>query len=121
MAELFLSKSLTPILKVGADGTVLYANKAANVFLDYWCIKEGEKVPQSLRHNIKRALSQEKPESLEIRAGKKTYAVLLHPFPKEDCINFQGFDIKLGTTFKVAKRIIYFLSINRIRVCMNYL
>ena len=86
MAEMLLSKSPTPILKVGADGTVLYANNAANVLLDYWGIKEGEKVPQSLRHNIKRALSQENPENLEIQAGETTYAVLLHSFPEEDYV-----------------------------------
>ena len=93
MAEMLLSKSPTPILKVGADGTVLYANKATNVLLDYWGINEGEKVPQSLRHNIKRALSQENPENLEIQAGKTTYAVLLQSFPEEDYVNIQWFDI----------------------------
>jgi len=57
MTEQFLSKNPNPILRVGTEGTIIYANKAANVLLEYWSVKEGEKVPQSLRHSIKRVLS----------------------------------------------------------------
>ena len=50
--------------------------------LEYWGIKEGEKVPQSLRHSIKRVLSQKNPKNLEIQTGETTYAVVLYPFPE---------------------------------------
>ncbi len=60
-AELSLGNP-NPFLKVGKEGTVLYANKAAGALLEYWGIKEGEKVPQSLRHSIKRVLSQGRTE-----------------------------------------------------------
>lgn len=78
---------------MGKEGAVLYFNKAAGALLEYWGIKEGEKVPQSLRHSIKRALLQENPKNLEIKAGKTTYFMLLYPLPGEDCVNLQGFDI----------------------------
>ena len=93
IAEQFLSMNPNPILRVGADGTVLYANKAAYVLLDHWGIKEGEKVPQYLNFSLNGALSQENPTNVEIQAGDNIYAVQLHPFPEEDYVNIQGFDI----------------------------
>ena len=53
ITEQFLSKNPNPILRVGTEGTIIYANKAANVLLEYWSVKEGERVPQSLRACLK--------------------------------------------------------------------
>jgi len=93
LVEEFISRNPNPVLKVGKEGTVLYVNKAAGSLLEYWGIKKGEKVPQSLRHSIKRALSKENPKNLEIKTGKKTYSIVLYPLPEEGCVNLQGFDI----------------------------
>jgi hypothetical protein len=93
MVEQFVSKNPNPVLRVGKEGTVLYSNKAANVLLEYWGVKEGEKIPQSLMYSIKRSLSQENPENIEIQADKTTYSLVLYSFPEEDYVNVQGFDI----------------------------
>ena len=84
--------------------------------LEYWGIKEGEKVPQSLRHSIKRVLSQENPKNLEIQAGKTTYAVVLYPFPEEDYVNLQGFDISFRVLAeeKLRKREKQYLSLSNL-------
>jgi hypothetical protein len=104
MADEFVSKNPNPILRAGKEGTVLYANKAANPLLKYWSIKIGEKVPQLLRHSIKRVLAQKNQKTLEIKAGEKTYAILLHPFPEEGYVNIQGFDISLRVLDKEKSR-----------------
>ncbi|HWR25073.1 MAG TPA: PAS domain S-box protein, partial [Methanosarcina sp.] len=107
MADEFISKNPNPILRVGKEGTVLYANKAANPLLEYWSTKIGEKVPQLLRHSIKRVLSQKNQKNqktLEIRAGEKTYSILLHPFPEEGYVNIQGFDISSRVLDKEKSR-----------------
>ena len=75
---------------MGKEGTVLYTNKAAGALLEYWGIKEGEKVPQSLRHSIKRALSRKNSKNLEIQAGETTYSIVLYPFPEGDYVDLQG-------------------------------
>lgn len=80
-------------LKLGEEGTILCANKAAKALLEYWGVKEGQKVPDVLRHNIKRILAQKEPKSFEIQAGKTTYAAVLYPFPEENYVNLQAFDI----------------------------
>ncbi|MCO5382805.1 MAG: PAS domain-containing protein [Methanosarcina barkeri] len=78
---------------MGKEGTVLYINKAAGELLEYWGIKEGEKVPQSLRHSIKRVLSRNEPKNLEIQAGETTYTAVVYPFPEGDYVDLQGVDI----------------------------
>ncbi|WP_292387950.1 PAS domain-containing protein [Methanosarcina sp. UBA5] len=83
-------------LRLGTEGTVLCANRAAGALLEYWGIKEGEKVPQALRHSLRRVLTQEDPKNLEIQAGKATYAVVLYPFPEKEYVNLEGFDISFG-------------------------
>jgi hypothetical protein len=124
-AELF-PKNLNVFLKLGKEGTILCASRGADALLDYWGIKEGEKVPQALRHNIRRVLTQEEPRNLEIQAGKTTYDAVLYPFPKKDYVNLEGFDISLKvlTEEKLRKRKEQFLSLtNLCRIsltCKNF-
>ncbi|AKB50540.1 sensory transduction histidine kinase [Methanosarcina barkeri str. Wiesmoor] len=103
-------------LRLGKEGTVLCANKAANALLKYWDIKEGEKVPQELRHNIRRVLTQETPENLEIQAGKTTYVAVLYPFPENKYVNLEGFNISLRllTEEKLSKKEKQYLSLSNL-------
>lgn len=105
-----------PFLMVGKEGTVLCANRASDALLEYWGIKKGEKVPQKLRHSIKRVLSQEEPINLEIQAGKTIYAAVLYPYPGEDYVNLQGFDIsfRVFAEEKVRKREKQYLSLSNL-------
>jgi len=82
-----------PVLRADPNGKVLYANKAAFFLLEYWGIKEGEALPQFLRNDIKRTLSQKGPEHLEINAGKVTYSLMLHASPDGGYVDIYGFDI----------------------------
>ncbi len=105
-----------PFLKVGKEGTVLCANKAADSLLEYWGIKEGEKVPQALRHSIKRVISQAEPKNFEIQAGETTYAAVLHPFPDGDYLNLQRVDISFRALAeeKLRKRERQYLSLSNL-------
>jgi PAS domain S-box-containing protein len=91
--EFFPSENPNPVLRVKKDGKVLYANRAACFLLEYWGIKEGEELPQSLRHAIRRILSQKKPENLEINIGNATYALKLYPHSEDEFTDIYGFDI----------------------------
>ncbi len=103
-------------LKLGKEGTVLCANRAADTLLEYWGVKKGEKVPLALRHNIRRALAQKDPKNFEIQAGKITYAAVLYPFPEENYVNLQGFDIsfRVLTEEKLRKREKQYLSLSKL-------
>ena len=91
--EPFPSENPNPVLRVEKNGKVLYANKAACFLLEHWGIKEGEELPQSLRHGIRRILSQKTPENLEINTGNITYALKLYPHSEDEYTDIYGFDI----------------------------
>ena len=116
MAEEFSPEAFNIFLRLGKEGTVLCANKAAYALLEYWGIKEGEKVPQALRHEIRRVLTQESPKNLEIQAGKTTYAAVFYPFPEENYVNLEGFDIsfRVLTEEKLCKREKQYLSLSNL-------
>ncbi len=106
MTDEFSPETPNIFLRLGKEGTVLCANKAAYALLEYWDIKEGEKVPQELRHKIRRILTQRDPKNLEIKTEKTTYDVVVYPFPEENYVNLEGFDISFMvlTKEKLCKR-----------------
>ena len=91
--EPFPSENPNPVLRVEKNGKVLYANRAACCLLEHWGIKEGEELPQSLRHSIRRVISQKTPENLEINIENTTYALKLCPHSEDECTDIYGFDI----------------------------
>ena len=126
MAAELSPKNPDIFLRIGKDGTVLCANRAADSLLEYWGIKEGEKVPQALRHNIRRVLTQEDSKNVEIQAGKTTYAAVLYSFPERDYVNLEGFDIscRVLTEEKRCKREKQYLSLSNLGrislTCKNF-
>ncbi|WP_440944806.1 PAS domain-containing protein [Methanosarcina sp. T3] len=89
----FLSDDPNPFLRVEKDGSIVYANRAAFPLLQYWGVREKEKLPQALRHSVLRVLTLKSPEYLELTAGKKIYSARFSPHPEEGCVNIYGFDI----------------------------
>jgi PAS domain S-box-containing protein len=87
------SENPNPVLRVEKNGKVLYANRAACFLLEHWGIKEGEELPQSLRHGIRRIISQKTPENLDISTGNTTYALKLYPHSEDEYIDIYGFDV----------------------------
>ena len=103
-------------LKLGKEGNVLCANRAAETLLKYWGIKKGEKVPRELRHNIRRALAQDNPKNFEIQTGKTTYAAVLYPFPEGNYVDLQGLDIsfRVYTEDKLRRREKQYISLSKL-------
>ncbi len=91
--EQFLANNPNPVLNIGKDGMILYSNKAGELLLHEWGVKAGEKLPSCIGDFIQRAISQNSPEKMEAKMGKRVYLISFHPFPKEKCVNIYGFDI----------------------------
>lgn len=82
-----------PVLRVNKNGKVCYANRAACLLLEYWGINKGEGLPQSLTYDIRRILSLNDSEHIEINTGKGTYSLMPYACPEDGCIDIYGFDI----------------------------
>ncbi len=91
--EYFPEENPNPELSVEKDGSVLYSNKAGDSLLHEWGLRIGEKIPSSIRDTVKRVISRNSPEKIEVKVGKKVYLVMFQPLPEEGFVNIYGFDI----------------------------
>nr|WP_304364508.1 PAS domain S-box protein [Methanosarcina sp. KYL-1] len=91
--EFFPSKNPNPVLSVGKDGKLLYANSAAYPLLEKWKLPEGEKVPLDIENQVQKALILGYSEELELEAEGRTYLATMYPLPEEGCVNIYGYDI----------------------------
>lgn len=82
-----------PVLCVAKDGTVLYSNEASEPLLHEWSVAIGDKLPSYIGDFVKKTLSQNSPEKMEVKSGNKVYLVVLHPLPEQECVNIYGLDI----------------------------
>jgi PAS domain-containing protein len=82
-----------PMLRVDKDGTVLYSNKAGEPLLNEWIAGVGEKLPSSVRDLVQRVISQNSPEKMEFKVGKRVYLTVFHPSYEEKFVYISGFDI----------------------------
>ena len=91
--EQFPATNPNPVLSVEKDGTVLYSNVAGEPLLHEWGVGVGEKLPSYIGDLVQRVISQNSPEKMEVKVGKRVYLVAFHPLPEEECVNIYGFDI----------------------------
>ena len=82
-----------PVLSVAKNDTVLYSNVAGEPLLHEWGVTVGEKLPSYIGDVVQRVLCQNSPEKMEVKAGKRTYQIALHPSLEQECVNVYGFDI----------------------------
>jgi len=75
-----------PVLSVAKDGVTLYSNVAGESLLNVWGVKVGEKVPSCIIDFVQRVISQNNPEKMEVKVGKKVYLINFHPLPEEECV-----------------------------------
>jgi nitrogen-specific signal transduction histidine kinase len=91
--EQFLANNPNPVISVEKDGTIRYSNRAGEPLLHEWGVEVGEKLPSCIGDFIQRVISQNSPEKMEVKAGKKVYLVAFHTFPEKECVNIYGVDI----------------------------
>jgi hypothetical protein len=77
--------NLNPVLSAGTDGTVLYSNVAGEPLLREWSVGVGEKLPSYIVDFVKRVISQNSPEKMEIKVGNRVYLVtFFHLYPNKN-------------------------------------
>lgn len=104
----FLLNSPAPVLRIGKEGTVLYANKAGKSLLELLKNREGEKLPVEIWDTVRRIILRKKPEPMELKAGEKIYSIIFTPSPADECVILSAFDITPSK--RTEKRL---FSINR--------
>jgi len=89
----FPSENPCAIVRVEADGAILYANKPAEALLCEWGCTVGQHVPKHWHQYVCRILSHGASEELETPCGDRILSVLMAPVVDAGYVNLYGIDI----------------------------
>ncbi|MFW6161383.1 MAG: PAS domain-containing protein [Planctomycetota bacterium] len=82
-----------PVLRFAEDGTLLYANPAAQSLLTEWGCALGDVAPGTWRAEIARALASARRSRLEVRRRRHVLSFDVVPVPDAGYVNAYGRDI----------------------------
>jgi len=99
----FPSEAPHPIFRISTSGEIIYANKAANIFLSEWRPKYENSIPNNLKDRLSVLNSIENTMTLSLNIKNRYFLLLFVYVPKGDYINIYGTDI---TQQKQSERII---------------
>ena len=99
----FPSEAPHPIFRISTGGEIMYANKAANIFLDEWRPKHENRIPTNLKDRLSALNSMDNQLTLSVNIKNRYFLLLFVYVAKGDYINIYGTDI---TQQKQSERII---------------
>jgi two-component system, chemotaxis family, CheB/CheR fusion protein len=92
-AALFPLENPAPVLRIARDGTILFANRAAEPMLEKWragCVKG---IPDALFDCISGSINSGAPAECEISVEGRTLSFSVVPFPERDYANLYSRDV----------------------------
>jgi PAS domain S-box-containing protein/putative nucleotidyltransferase with HDIG domain len=89
----FPDENPNPIIRIGDDGRILYANKVAGLLIQNFGGAVGRPAPALLRDLIAQALASQAARAFEVEHDARVYAFDVVPITKSGYINVYGRDI----------------------------
>lgn len=128
----FPEESPEPILRVRADGMVLYANPASRPLMDLWGIKEGSMVPEDLWAFVRDTFTAGEGRRKDFQVDGADYSITCVPVLEGGYVNLYGTEITerkaMETTVHEANRKLNLLNsvlrhdlLNQLTVLQGYL
>ncbi|MBW8034596.1 MAG: PAS domain S-box protein [Planctomycetes bacterium] len=89
----FPAENPNPVLRIGRDGVLLFANDASRSLLDEWNCDVGEPVPEYWCRNVQEVLLAGSDKKIELEHASKVLSFVITPVPEADYVNLYGRDI----------------------------
>jgi PAS domain S-box-containing protein len=89
----FPSENPSPVLRVGRDGTLLYANEASNMLLQDWQLEIDKPAPLVLREAASETLTQQARKMIDTEHGQLIISFFIAPIVNAGYANFYGRDV----------------------------
>lgn len=100
----FPGENPSPVLRLNADGLILYANEASQVLLHEWQCAVGEPAPAIWREVCTRALATQARHTLDYESGGEVYAFVITPIVEFNYVNLYATNITVRTQAEEALR-----------------
>lgn len=89
----FPDENSLPVLRVGRDGLILYANKASESLLRGWHCRRGDALPEHPQRVAAEALDSGRVQQAEIQVAGRIIALSFTPILEPGYVNVYGHDI----------------------------
>ena len=89
----FPGENTSPVLRVGRDGVILYANAASTPLLNLWQTEKGRALPSEWIQLIQDVLQTSSDKHVELPVGDRIFSVRLAPVPDAGYANLYGTDV----------------------------
>jgi PAS domain S-box-containing protein len=89
----FPSENPNPVLRLGGDGTLLYANAASQPLLNHWGCSVGQCVPEFGCKLVADALASQRGTTFDIECGERAFTFTVIPVVDAGYVNLYGGDI----------------------------
>ena len=89
----FPSENPSPVLRIKKNGTILFANNAGSVILDYWGTQTGQSLPEDWHKYVLNVLHSKTSTNHELECNDHIFSFTLAPVEEEGYVNFYGLDI----------------------------
>ena len=89
----FSSESTNPVLRFGADGTVLYSNAAGTSLLEEWGTEVDGVAPEFWQNLMRETIESGQTAQAEVALGNRSLSVDLVPVGTAGYVNMYGSDI----------------------------
>ena len=89
----FPSENPNPVLRVSADGAMLYSNRASAPLLDTWQCGDGRPLPDPWRHVARDALSSGGNRQAEVECRDRVFSLTFAPVVDYGYVNVYALDV----------------------------
>jgi len=89
----FPDENPNPVLRISADGTVLYTNRAGWPLLNIWQCKVTEHIPPQWHKHVLDAINSGKPVFANAKCGDRIFSLVFAPVVDADYVNIYALDI----------------------------
>ena len=89
----FPAENPSPVLRIAADGTLLYANDASESLLEEWNCRVGQPVPEYWRQRVSEAFESRSETTVETEHAGRTYSFAIAPVGEAGYANLYGRDV----------------------------
>jgi PAS domain S-box-containing protein len=100
----FPDENPSPMLRIGGNGKLMYANPASAMLLDHWQVEVNSQMPDDWRDKIATVLLDNRHAEIEVECGGQSFSFLLTPVVEAGYVNLYGRNI---TTWKRSQEALH--------------
>jgi PAS domain S-box-containing protein len=96
----FPAENPFPVLRLSADGTILYSNTPGQVLLEQWNCQTAQKAPEYWCNLVRKALRYSRNQVERTKCGDRIYSFTITPVNEGEYVNLYGRDITIQEQVK---------------------